>query len=149
AYDMAAYTRQEFSASTRLYWLTKTQAGTATAWTALLGLLVGTVITSQVLYAATASYRREYAVLRALGIPRGRLVGAVLGQGFWVGVGGIVLAFLGAWGMVRLAGALGIVVLLTPGLLAGGAAVTLAMALLSSLAALRSLWRIEPADLLR
>jgi hypothetical protein len=39
--------------------------------------------------------------------------------------------------------------LLTPGLLAGGAAVTLAMALLSSLAALRSLWRIEPAGLLR
>jgi putative ABC transport system permease protein len=62
---------------------------------------------------------------------------------------GIVLAFLGAWGMVRLAGALGIVVLLTPGLLAAGAAVTLAMALLSSLAALRSLWRIEPAELLR
>jgi putative ABC transport system permease protein len=148
-YDMAAFTRGEFSTSTRLYWLTKTQAGTATAWTAVLGLLVGTVITSQILYAATVSYRREYAVLRALGIPRWRMASAVLGQAMWVGLAGIVLAFIGAWGMVRLADALGIVVLLTPGLLAGGAAVTLAMALLSSLAALRSLWRIEPAELLR
>jgi putative ABC transport system permease protein len=148
-YDMAAFTKQEFSTSTRLYWLTKTQAGTATAWTALLGLLVGTVITSQILYAATASYRREYAVLRALGIPRWRMIWAVLAQAFWIGMAGIVLAIFGAWGMVRLAEALGIVVLLTPGLLAGGATVTLAMALLSSLAALRSLWRIEPAELLR
>ena len=148
-YDMAVFTRQEFSTSTRVYWLTKTQAGTAAAWTAVLGLVVGTVITSQILYAATASYRREYAVLRALGIPRWRMVTAVLGQAFWVGLAGIALAFLGAWGMVRLADALGIVVLLTPGLLAAGAAVTLAMALLSSLAALRSLWRIEPAELLR
>jgi len=148
-YDMAAYTRQEFSASTRLYWLTKTQAGTATGWTALLSLLVGTVITSQILYAATASYRREFAVLRALGIPRRRMVAAVLGQASWIGFAGIALAIVGAWGMVRLAGALGIVVLLTPGLLAAGAAVTLAMALVSSLVALRSLWRIEPAELLR
>lgn len=148
-YDMAVFSREEFSRSTRLYWLTKTQAGTATGWTALLGLLVGTVITSQILFAATASYRREYAVLRALGIPRWRLVTAVLTQALWVGVAGLLVAFLGAWAMVRLAEALGIVVLLTPGLLAGGAAVTLAMALLSSLAALRSLWRIEPAELLR
>jgi putative ABC transport system permease protein len=148
-YDMAAYTSEEFSRSTRLYWLTKTQAGTATGWTALLGLLVGTVITSQILYAATSSYRREYAVLRALGIPRWRMLWAVLGQAMWVGLAGVALAFLGAWGMVKLADALGIVVLLTPALLAGGAVVTLAMALLSSLAALRSLWRIEPAELLR
>jgi putative ABC transport system permease protein len=73
----------------------------------------------------------------------------VLAQALWVGLAGIALAFLGALGMVRLAETLGIMVLLTPVLLAGGAAVTLAMALLSSLVALRSLWRIEPAELLR
>ena len=131
---MAAFTRDEFSSSTRLYWLTKTQAGTATAWTAALGLLVGIVITSQILYGATASYRREYAVLRALGIPRWRMTLAVLGGSFWVGCAGIALA---------------IKVLLTPPLLAGGAAVTIVMAFLSTLAALRAQRRIEPAELLR
>jgi putative ABC transport system permease protein len=39
-YQMAVFTREEFSASTRVYWLTKTQAGIATAWTAVLGLVV-------------------------------------------------------------------------------------------------------------
>jgi putative ABC transport system permease protein len=129
--------------------LTKTQAGIATAWTAVLGLVVGTLITSQILYAATASYRREYAVLRALGIPRCRMMFAVLEGAFWVGLAGIGLAALGAVGMVRLADALGIKVLLTAPLLAGGAAVTMAMAFLSSLAALRAQRRIEPAELLR
>jgi putative ABC transport system permease protein len=148
-YPMAVFTRDEFSNSTRLYWLTKTQAGMATAWTALLGLVVGTVITSQILYAATASYRREYAVLRALGIPRRRLTRAVLEGAFWIGCAGVGLAALGAFGMVRLADALGIKVLLNALLLAGGAAVTMAMAFLSSLAALRVQRRIEPAELLR
>src|SRR5262249_58652270 len=97
-HEMAAFTREEFSTSTRLYWLTKTQAGTATAWTAVLGLLVGTVITSQILYAATGSYRREYAVLRALGIPRRRMVSAVLGQALWVGLAGHRVVVLGGWG---------------------------------------------------
>ena len=146
---MAAYTRDEFSNSTRLYWLTKTQAGTATAWTAALGLLVGIVSTSQILYGATASYRREYAVLRALGIPRWRMTLAVLGGSFWVGCAGIALAIVGAFGMVRIADALAIKVLLTPPLLAGGAAVTIVMAFLSTLAALRAQRRIEPAELLR
>jgi putative ABC transport system permease protein len=148
-YPMAVFTRNEFSSSTRLYWLTKTQAGIATAWTALLGLVVGTVITSQILFAATASYRREYAVLRALGIPRRRMTLAVLEGAFWVGCAGVGLAALGAFGMMRLADVLGIKVLLNAWLLAGGAAVTMAMAFLSSLAALRAQRRIEPAELLR
>jgi hypothetical protein len=50
---------------------------------------------------------------------------------------------------VRIADALGIKVLLTPTLLAGGAAVTIVMAFLSTLAALRAQHRIEPAELLR
>jgi putative ABC transport system permease protein len=148
-YQMAVFSREEFSASTRLYWLTKTQAGVATAWTAVLGLVVGTVITSQILYAATASYRREYAVLRALGIPRWRMALAVLEGAFWVGCAGIALAVVGAFGMVRLADALGIKVLLNLSLLGSGAVVTMLMAFLSSLLALRAQRRIEPAELLR
>jgi len=147
-YHMAVFTRDEFSTSTRLYWLTKTQAGIATAWTAALGLLVGTVITSQILYGATASYRREYAVLRAMGVPRWRMTLAVLTGSFWVGCAGIGLAIVGAYGMVRIADALTIKVVLTPKLLGGGAAITIVMAFLSSLAALRAQRRVEPAELL-
>ena len=54
----------EFSFRSRMHWLTKTKAGIALGYAALLGLLVGAVVTSQTLYAAT---RRAARVRRAAG----------------------------------------------------------------------------------
>ena len=67
---MSSFTASDFSFRSRMHWLTKTKAGIALGYAAALGLLVGAVVTSQTLYAATAASLREYAVLRALGIPR-------------------------------------------------------------------------------
>jgi putative ABC transport system permease protein len=146
---MAAFTSEDFSLRSRLHWLTKTKAGIALGFAALLGLLVGAVVTSQTLYAATAASAREYAMLRALGIPRWRLALAVMAQSFWVGLAGLVVAAPTVLGLAYGMRALGVPVLLPPLLLGGAALVTLAMALLSGLAALRSLRLIEPALLLR
>src|SRR4029450_6106934 len=90
--QMTAYTKGEFSFRSRIHWMTTTKAGLALAFTAFLGLLVGAVVTSQTLYAATAAAQREYATLRAMGIPRWRLQLSVLAQSFWVGLGGILVA---------------------------------------------------------
>jgi putative ABC transport system permease protein len=146
---LSAFTSREFSAQTRWHWLTKTKAGIASGWTAILGLIVGAVITSQTLYAATAASFREYAVLRALGIPRWRIAGTVLAQSFWVGGAGVVVAGPAAFGLAQLIDYLGIKVLLPAWLLGGAAAVTLAMALLAGLVALRSLRLLNPVELLR
>src|SRR5205807_7120209 len=51
--NMSAFTSQEFSTRTRMHWLTKTKAGIALGLAAALGLLVGAIVTSQTLYAAT------------------------------------------------------------------------------------------------
>jgi putative ABC transport system permease protein len=146
---MSAFTSEEFSLRSRLHWLTKTKAGVALGFAAALGLLVGAVVTSQTLYAATAASLREYAVLRALGIPRWRMALTVLAQSFWVGVAGLACATPAVFGLAQAAGAAGVPVQLPAWLLGGGAAVTMAMALLSGLAALRSLRLVEPAVLLR
>ena len=66
--------------------------GVGMGFTAFLSLLVGMAITSQTLYAATLTSLREYAVLRALGIPRRYMAGMVMAQSLWVGLGGIGLA---------------------------------------------------------
>jgi putative ABC transport system permease protein len=129
--------------------LMKTKAGVALGYAAVLGLLVGAVVTSQTLYAATAAALREYAVLRALGIPRWRMAAAVLAQSFWVGVAGIALALPAVLLLARGADALGARVALPSWLLGLTVGVTMAMALLSGLAALRSLRLVEPAALLR
>src|SRR5262249_60498804 len=87
-HKLSAFTSASFSLHSRLHWLTKTKAGIALGLAAALGLLVGAVVTSQTLYAATAAQLREYAVLRAMGIPRWRMALTVLAQSFWVGAAG-------------------------------------------------------------
>jgi putative ABC transport system permease protein len=148
-HDMAAFTREDLSLQSRTHWLFQTGAGISIGCAALLGLLVGAVITNQTLYAATAASLREYGVLRAMGIPRRRIAFTVLTQSFWVGVLGIAAGLPLALGLGRLANVFGARALLQPPLLAGTVVITLLMALLSGLTALRSLRLVEPAVLLR
>jgi putative ABC transport system permease protein len=147
--NISAFPAGEFSRRSQWHWLTKTKAGIALGYAAALGLLVGAVVTSQTLYAATVASLREYAVLRALGIPRWRMAVMVMAQAFWVGVIGIVLALPAVYLLAGLADRLTVQVLLPWWLLGGAAVVTLFMALGSGLLALRSLRQVEPATLLR
>ncbi len=147
--DMEALTASEFSRRTRLHWLAKTKAGMALGFAAVLGLFVGAVITTQTLYAATIASLREYAILRALGIPRRRLRHLVMAQSFWVALAGVGLAIPAIFGLARIADTFDVAVALPTWLLGGTAAVTVLMAILSGLVSLRSLRRTEPALLLR
>jgi putative ABC transport system permease protein len=146
---MSAFVSEDFSRRSRLHWLTKTKAGVAMGCAAFLGLLVGAVVTSQTLYAATAASRKEYAVLRALGVRRWRIARTVLAQAAWVGLAGLGIAAPTALGLYSAARAGGVPLLLPGELLAAAAIVTLTVAMLSGIAALRSLRGIEPAVLLR
>jgi putative ABC transport system permease protein len=146
---LSAFTSASFSLHSRLHWLTKTKAGIALGLAAALGLLVGAVVTSQTLYAATAAQLREYAVLRAMGIPRWRMALTVLAQSFWVGVAGVTLAVPTVLLLGELGNEVGAKVQLPWWLLTFSVSLTMAMSLLSGLAALRSLRLIEPVNLLR
>ncbi len=149
--DVSAFTTSDFSRRTQLHWLLKTKAGIALGYAAALGLLVGAVVTSQTLYAATIASLREFAVLRALGIPRWRIAFMVVSQSFWIGIIGIALALPAVYGLAWAADRLmGVQIVSVPWWLQTAAAVvTLGMALMSGLFALRSLRQIEPATLLR
>jgi putative ABC transport system permease protein len=147
--NVSVFTADDLSWRTRLHWMMKTKAGIALGFAAALGLLVGAVVTSQTLYAATAGSLREYAVLRALGIPRWRMCASVLAQSLWVGVLGIGIGVPTVYTLAQGAAGLGAKVLLSPWLVAAAGFVTLVMAMLSGLVALRSLRLAEPATLLR
>ncbi|HKB01239.1 MAG TPA: ABC transporter permease [Gemmataceae bacterium] len=148
-HDMTVMTKDQFSMRSRTHWLLKTKAGIALGYTALLGLLVGMVVTSQTLYAATTASAKEYAILLAMGIPRRKVTATVLVQSFWVGLFGIVLAYPVVH-LLAYAGRLVEVIIPLPWeLLALAAGVTLVMALIAGLVALRSVRQIEPMSLLR
>src|SRR5262245_7341740 len=148
-HDMGTYTAEEFSYNSREYWLLRTKAGIAIGYAALLGLIVGAVITAQTLYSATIANAKEFAILLALGIPRWRIAAMVLAQSFWVGVVGIALAYPVCLGLRYAALQVGADVDLRWEVLAVTAVVTLVMALSAGLFALRSVRQIEPMSLLR
>ncbi len=147
--DLSAFTRDEFSLRTRLHWLIMTNAGISTGFTAILGLVVGAVITSQTLYAATIASLREFAVLRALGIPRYMIGLAVVAQSLGVGVVGVLAALPVTFGLAHGAETMGTKLYLPWWLLASTGAITVLMAVGAGVAALRSLRQMEPATLLR
>lgn len=149
AEDMNASTSEEFSFNSQLHWLTKTKAGIAIGYAAILGLLVGMVVTSQTLYAATTASSREFAILLALGIPRWRVSMTVITQSFWIGIIGAIVAYPTVHALAALAALGGVNVILPWWLMSGAGGVVVIMALISGLMALRSVRQIEPMTLLR
>jgi putative ABC transport system permease protein len=147
--DMCVYEAIEFSTGSRVYWLFRTKAGIALGYAALLGLIVGMVITAQTLYSATAASAKEFAILLALGIPRWRIMLLVLVQSFWVGVFGVLLAYPVCLGLREVARMGNVDVDLRGEIIGGTAVITCLMALGSGLFALRSVRKIQPMDLLR
>lgn len=147
--DMGVYTNLEFSRRTRVHWLFRSSAGSVMICTVILALLVGLVVTRQTLYAAALASLREYGVLDALGIPRWRLVALVLVKSFWIGLAGIALSLPVMFGLSWAAALIRTKVLLPSWLVVFTVGLTLVMALVSGVAALRSLKQIEPATLLR
>lgn len=147
--QLTAFTSDEFSAHSRMHWLITTKAGIAVGFTALLGLLVGAVVTSQTLYAATAASQREFATLRAMGIPKWRLKMNVLVQSFWVGLFGIIVAVPVTLLLAEGANSMGTSVRLHPVILLIAVAVTMSMAIGSGLAVLRSFQNVDPAHNIR
>ncbi len=147
--EMNAFTSPEFSLSSRWYWLTKTKAGLAIGYAAMLGLLVGAVVTMQTLYGATMASAREYATLLALGIPRWRIGVTVMQQSAWIGLFGVLLAFPVVHALAWLAELAGTRVILRWEVLLGAAVITLVTSVLAGLFALRGVKQIEPMSLLR
>jgi len=147
--NMSVFTSGQFSFRSRWHWLVMTGGGIALGCAALLGLLVGAVVTSQTLHAATAASFREYAVLRALGVPRWRIGMIVLVQAFWLGVFGILLAFPAVFGLAQVAELMGARVQLPAWVLGLAAGSTLVTALGAGLLALRALRHLQLATLLR
>jgi putative ABC transport system permease protein len=147
--EMSIRTREEFSRQSRRHWLIRTGGGIALLCAAILGVLVGSVVTGQTLYAAALASLREYAVLRAMGTPRCRLAASLMFQASCVGIAGVLMALpliaLAGWGIYLFGGRM----LLPPWLLGGAAVLMLCVALIAGLWALRCLRLVEPITLLR
>jgi putative ABC transport system permease protein len=143
--DAEVLTPGEFRSRSRSFWLFGTGAGAALFAGALLGMIVGTVIVAQTLYSSTKDHINEFATLRAIGssgtyihkvIVFQALLSAVIGFGIAAGIG---------WLIVRATADSALPVIMTPALLVGLFVLTVAMCVLSAIAAIVQVMRIDPA----
>lgn len=143
------WTDREFSFNSQRWWLTESGVGAGFLFSSLLGLIIGTVITSQTLRGVILSTLREYATFRAIGVPAAKLSAVVLEQSLWIGVLGAVLTVIVSVLANALAQALYVPLVLTWWAVLTAVLIGLLTAVISGLLALRELYRLQPAELLR
>ena len=143
------WTREGFARRAVAYWMFETGAGLGVLFLAIVVFVVGALITSQTLMGAVAGSIREYATLQALGVGFARLRRVVLQQAAWVGAFGLVVGGVATALVVLLAHRRDVPVQLDLATIAVCAALVMGIALLSGLAAVRTLRHADPALLLR
>ncbi|MEH6665137.1 MAG: ABC transporter permease [Brevundimonas sp.] len=116
---------------------------------AILGVLIGVIITWQTLRGAVMANIKEFASLRALGVSMGSLRMIVLEISFWVGVAGVLAAGVLTWGVAMLARLSGLTMAFPPTIVAVTVVFLLVIAMISGLLSLGILKKSQPADLLR
>jgi putative ABC transport system permease protein len=144
-----AITSQAFADRTTMYWLFESGMGTAFLLSAVIAFFVSLVITSQTLMAAVSASVREYATMRALGVPSSTLRRVVLSQSAWVGLSGIAVAVVVSALILWAAKAAFIAVRVSIPIALVCAAIVMVVALGSGLASLLQLRKADPASLLR
>ena len=143
--DVEVLSPAEFRERSRTFWLFGTGAGAALFAGALLGVIVGTVVVAQTLYASTKEHLNEFATLRAMGSSRRYIYNVIVWQAVLSAVIGFSIAALVSDVVVRLTVATALPIVITPGLIGGLFLLTIVMCIGSSIAAIVQVTRIDPA----
>jgi putative ABC transport system permease protein len=147
--DLEARTTAEFREMTERYWVTGSGAGAALTFTSMLGLLVGIVIVGQTLFSVAKDHERELATLKAIGASSLELSAFVAWQAAFLCALGSAAGIATAFGIRHFIADLGLRVLLTPDVLAGGVVAMILLCALASVATIRRVVRLEAVEVFR
>lgn len=147
--SVEALTSRQFAWRSVGHWMLETGIGITVVITAVLGLLIGTVISSQTLYAITKDHLGDYAILRAIGFASWKLLAVVLAQSVVLGISGIAIGSVAFVYASRSTAESPVPIETTPLIYAAMAALSLTSCLAASLASMRSILRIDPTAVFR
>lgn len=146
--DVRVLTKDEFVRFEREYWESATAIGFVFNFGAILGLVVGVIITYQVLYTDVVGHLPEYATLKAMGYTNGYLTGVVLQESLILSFLGFIPALITAFVLYWLATAgSGLSIEMTFGRGVLVFVLTVVMCFASGLLAMRKLKQADPADI--
>jgi putative ABC transport system permease protein len=143
--DVEILTPAEFRDRSRAFWLFDTGAGAALFAGALLGVIVGTVVVAQTLYSSTKDHLNEFATLRAIGSSNVYIHKVIICQALLSAVIGFCLAALIGLIIVEATAETALPIVMTPALTLGLFLLTVVMCVVSALAAILQVTRIDPA----
>ncbi|MBF2026753.1 MAG: FtsX-like permease family protein [Oscillatoriales cyanobacterium C42_A2020_001] len=141
-----AHTKEEIADITRAYWQQRTGVGFILGLGATVGVVVGMVVVSQILYSSVSDHIKEFGTLKAMGASDWVIYGVITEQALWMAILGYIpsMAFcfaLGAWTVA----AKGIVILITPATAIAVFGVTVVMCVGSALFAIQKVTHVDPA----
>ena len=142
--DAEVLTSEQFRHRTRQFWLFDTGAGAALLGSAILGIIVGTIIVAQTLYSSTKDHLKEFATLRAIGSSCGYILKVILGQALLSAVIGFSIAASIDLALVKMTADAALPIVMTPGLTLGLFALTVTMCVIAAISAIRVVMRIDP-----
>lgn len=139
-------TKAEMAEITRTYWQKRTGVGFILGLGAVVGVVVGMVVVSQILYSSVSDHIREFGTLKAMGASDWVIYRVITEQALWMAVLGylpsMALCFgLGTWTMASK----GIMILITPVTAAGVFGITVVMCVGSALFAIQKVTHVDPA----
>jgi putative ABC transport system permease protein len=137
-------TSDEFRRRSRSFWLFGTGAGAALFGSAVLGIVVGTVIVAQTLYSSTKDHLIEFATLRAMGSSRRYIYTVILCQAVLSAVIGFSIAALVGVGLANASAGTALPVVVTPALILGLFVLTVGMCAVSAISAIVVVTRVDP-----
>ncbi len=143
--DVEVLTTGEFRDRSANFWLFGTGAGAALFAGALLGLIVGTVIVAQTLYSSTKDHLNEFATLRAIGSAGTYIHQVIIYQALLSAVIGFTIAAVIGWIVVVATADTALPVVITPLMTVMLLLLTVTMCVLSAVAAILKVMRIDPA----
>jgi putative ABC transport system permease protein len=143
--DTEVLTTAEFRDRSANFWMFGTGAGFALFAGALLGLIVGTVIVAQTLYSSTKDHLNEFATLRAIGSSGGYIHKVIIFQALLSALIGFCIASIIGWIVVLTTADTALPVVITPLMTAALLVLTVLMCVVSAIAAIMKVTRIDPA----
>ena len=143
-----ALTPDQFRDQSRSFWLFRTGAGAALVAGAILAVIVGTVIVAQTLYSSTKEHLFEFATLRAMGASNSYIYKVIICQALLDTTIGLAVAGLIGAAVVHLTATSVIQIVITPNLIVALFGLTVIMCVVSAIASIARVVRVDPAIVL-
>jgi putative ABC transport system permease protein len=143
------YTKKQWAARSRAYWIQSTGIGLNMSLTVFLGCLVGVVVVAQTLYTSTMEHIKEFGTVKAIGGGNGDIYRILARQASIAAVAGFVVGALMTHALRPAITKIDLKLIIPPSFVAIVLAGSVAMCLAAAMISFRKVASIDPALVFR